>query len=294
MPSATNDEQDMPTMTARARATAKKRSGVSSKRASSKASVHPTAVVHPAAVLGEGVVIGPFSVVDERVTIGAGTRVGAHCVIEGLTTIGSECEIFTGAVIGSIPQDLKYRGEKSLLTIGDRNKIREYVTINPGTEGGGGKTAIGSDCLFMAYSHVAHDCIIGNHVIMANSAALAGHIIVEDRAIIGGLVGVHQFVRVGTLAFVGGCSRVAQDVPPYSTCVGYPAKVFGLNNEGLKRVGISNEAKRALHHVFKILFQSKLSMSHALEQASRETDSHAEVKHLVEFIRQSKRGVCRG
>lgn len=284
----------MPTMTARTRVTTKKRpSKHLPSRRLAKGLVHPTAVVHPEAVLGEGVVIGPYSVVDAHVTIGAGTRVGAHCVIEGFTTIGAECELFSGAVVGSIPQDLKYRGEKSLLVIGDRNKIREYVTINPGTEGGGGKTVIGSDCLFMAYSHVAHDCIIGDQVVMANSAALAGHIIVEDRAIIGGLVGVHQFVRIGRLAFVGGCSRVAQDVPPYSTCVGYPAKVFGLNNEGLKRVGISEEVKRALHHAFKILFQSKLSMSHALEQALREANSHAEVKHLIDFIRQSKRGVCR-
>ena len=153
--------------------------------------VHPTAIVHPKARLGDGVAVGPYTVIDEHVTIGAHTRIGAHCVIEGRTTIGSECQLFTGAVIGSIPQDLKYRGEESYLVIGDRNKIREYVTINPGTEGGGGKTVLGSDCLLMAYAHVAHDCLVGDHVIIANSAALAGHITVEDRAVIGGLVGIH-------------------------------------------------------------------------------------------------------
>ena len=255
--------------------------------------IHPTAIVHPKATLEPGVVVGPSSVIDAQVTIGPRTRIGAHCVIEGRTSLGADCEIFTGAVIGSIPQDLKYRGEESVLILGDRNKVREYVTINPGTAGGGGKTVIGSDCLFMAYAHVAHDCLIGDHVVMANSAALAGHITIEDRAIIGGLVGIHQFVRVGTLAFVGGCSRVAQDVPPFATCVGYPAKVFGLNSEGLKRAGVSSEAKRRLHHAFKILFHSKLSMSHALEQVAQDADRCPEVRHPLAFIRESKRGVCR-
>ena len=255
--------------------------------------IHPTAIVHSKAKLGEGVSVGPCSVIEERVTVGPRTKIGAHCVIEGRTTIGADCQIFTGAVIGSIPQDLKYRGEDSALLIGDRNKIREYVTINPGTVGGGGKTVIGSDCLLMAYAHVAHDCLIGNHVIIANSAALAGHITVEDHAIIGGLVGIHQFVRVGTLAFIGGCSRVVQDIPPYATCVGYPAKVFGLNNEGLRRVGISSDAKQRLHHAFRVLFHSKLSMTNALEQVAHDADHHPELQHLLTFIRQSKRGVCR-
>jgi len=255
--------------------------------------IHPTAIVHPKAKLGDGVVVGPYSIVEEHVTIGARTAIGAHCVLEGHTTIGEACQIFTGAVIGSIPQDLKYQGEGSVLIIGNRNKIREYVTMNPGTAGGGGKTVIGSDCLFMAYSHVAHDCLLGNHVVLANSAALAGHITVEDRASIGGLVGIHQFVRVGTLAFIGGCSRVAQDVPPYSICVGYPAKVFGLNSEGLKRAGVSAEAKQRLHHAFRVLFGSKLSMSHAVEQLAQDADHHPELTHLLTFIRESKRGVCR-
>ncbi len=255
--------------------------------------IHATAIVDPQAQLDEGVEIGPYSVIGANVRIGRGTKVGAHCVFEGFTTIGEECQFFTGAVIGSIPQDLKYQGEKSELIIGDRNRIREYVTINPGTKGGVGKTVIGSDCLLMAYAHVAHDCQVGSRVVIANSAALAGHIEVEDGAVVGGLVGIHQFVRVGTLAIIGGCSRVNQDVPPYSTCVGYPAAVFGLNSEGLRRAGVSTETKDALHKAFRLLFNSGLSMSHAIERVAQEVPPGPEVQHLLDFIRQSKRGVCR-
>ena len=255
--------------------------------------VHPTAIVDPQATLEEAVVVGPYTVIGPHVRVGAHTSLGAHCVLDGYTTVGAHCEIFTGAVIGSIPQDLKYEGEKSELLIGDRNRIREYVTINPGTKGGGGKTVIGSDCLLMAYSHVAHDCLIGNHVVIANSAALAGHIVIEDRAIVGGLVGIHQFVRVGRLAMVGGCSRVVQDVPPFSTCVGYPAKVFGVNAEGLRRAGHAPEVRDQLHRAFRILFHSGLAMPTAIEQVTRDVNHSPEVSHLLEFIRQSKRGVCR-
>ncbi len=255
--------------------------------------IHPTAIVDPQAVLGSGVSVGPYAVVEGHVTIGPRTQIGAHCVVEGHTTIGADCRIFTGAVIGSIPQDLKYHGEVTTLTLGDRNTIREYVTMNPGTTGGGGQTVLGSDCLLMAYAHVAHDCRIGDHVILANSAALAGHITIEDRAVIGGLVGIHQFVRVGRLAIVGGCSRVVQDIPPFATCVGSPATVFGLNLEGLKRAGISSEVKRQLHRAFKLLFHAQLSMRHALEQVIQGTDQSPELEHLLTFIRQSKRGICR-
>ncbi len=258
-----------------------------------KTVVHPTAIVHPKARLGAGVVVGPYAVITEHVTLGPRTTVGTHCVIEGRTTIGADCQLFTGAVIGSSPQDLKYHGEASTLTIGDRNQIREYVTINSGTEAGGKKTIIGSDGLFMAYAHVAHDCLVGNHVVLANSVALAGHIVLEDHTIIGGLVGIHQFVRVGTLAIVGRWSRVIQDIPPYATCVGYPAKVFGLNSEGLRRAGVSNETKQLLHHAFRVLFHSKLSMSHAIEQVAAGADHCPELQHLLAFIRDSKRGIAR-
>jgi len=255
--------------------------------------IHPTAIVDPEAVIAEGVEVGPYAVIGPHVRVGPRSKIGAHCVLEGYTTIGADCQIFTGAVIGSIPQDLKYTGEKSELIIGDRNRIREYVTINPGTKGGGGKTVIGSDCLLMAYAHVAHDCLIGNHIIIANSAALAGHILVEDGAVIGGLVGIHQFVRVGRLSIIGGCSRVVQDAPPYATCVGYPAQVFGLNNEGLRRAGVSADAKDRLHKAFRLLFHAGLSMSHAVEKVAQEVDHCPEVEHLLTFIRESKRGVCR-
>ena len=254
--------------------------------------IHPTAIVHPKAQFASGVVVGPYSVIDRQVVLGPRTRVGAHCVVEGRTTIGADCEIFTGAVIGSIPQDLKYHGEDSVLRIGDRNKIREYVTINPGTEGGGGETVIGSDGLFMAYAHVAHDCRVGDQVIIANSAALAGHVTVEDRVVIGGLVGLHQFVRVGMLAMIGGCSRVNQDIPPFSTCVGYPASVVSLNTEGLRRAGVSHEVRKQLHHAFKVLFHSGLSLTNALKELEGESAS-PELRHLLTFVRESKRGVTR-
>ena len=263
------------------------------RRPSANAAVHSTAVIHPNARLAPEVSVGPYAVIAEHVRVGPRTRIGAHCVLEGRTTIGADCEIFTGAVIGSIPQDLKYQGEESRLVIGDRNIVREYVTINPGTAGGGGKTAIGSNCLFMAYAHIAHDCIVGNHVVIANSAALAGHVIVEDRATIGGLVGIHQFARIGALAFIGGCSRVSQDVPPYAMVVGYPATVYGLNREGLKRANVSADVKKRLHRAFRTLFFSKLSMSHALAQAAQDADRCPEVQHLLTFIRESKRGVAR-
>ena len=274
-------------------AMATRAAAVSRRSPGGRARAHPTAIVHPNAKLGAGVVIGPYSVVEAHVSLGARTRVGAHCVLEGRTTIGEDCEIFTGAVIGSIPQDLKYRGEPSTLTIGDRNKIREYVTINPGTAGGGGRTTIGSDCLLMAYAHVAHDCTVGSHVIFANSVALAGHITVEDHAVVGGLVGIHQFVRVGRHAIIGGCSRVVQDIPPYSTCVGYPATVFGLNREGLRRAGVSPDVQRRLHHAFRVLFFSKLAMSHAVQEVAKDADHCAEIQHLLAFIRASKRGIPR-
>ena len=255
--------------------------------------VHPTAIVDPQAILGQDVQIGPYTVIGPNVRVGPSTTVGAHCVLEGYTTVGAQCEIFTGAVIGSIPQDLKFSGEKSELLIGDRNRIREYVTINPGTKGGGGKTVIGSDCLLMANAHVAHDCVIGDHVIIANSAALAGHIVVEEGAVIGGLVGIHQFVRVGRLAIIGGCSRVVQDIPPYSTCVGYPARVFGLNTEGLRRAEMPAEIRERLNQAFRVLFRSGLSMRNAVDQVGRDGHRCQEIDHLLDFIRQSKRGICR-
>ena len=258
-----------------------------------RANVHPTAIIHPGATLGDGVEVGPYAVIGEHVSLGRATRVGAHVVIDGHTTLGEENELFSGAVIGSAPQDLKYQGEPSQLVIGSRNRFREYVTINPGTQGGGSKTVIGDDNLIMAYAHVAHDCAVGNRCIIANNAALAGHITLEDRAVIGGLVGVHQFVRVGTLAIVGGCSKINQDVPPYAMCDGNPVKVYGLNVEGLRRHGVPPATRMLLKRAFRILFASGLSFSTAMERVARELPSTPELTHLLEFIRTSKRGVCR-
>ena len=258
---------------------------------SNKLNIHPTAIVHPKAEISPDVEIGPYSSIGAKVVLGEGVNVGASCVIEGRTTIGKNCRIFTGAVIGSEPQDLKYSNEETRLTIGENNTIREYVTINPGT-GEGGETRIGDTNLLMAYSHVAHDCSVGNSVVIANVGTLAGHVTIEDGAIIGGLVAIHQFTRIGTLAIIGGCSKVVQDVPPYSRCDGHPAKVYGLNRIGLERAGVAKESAVSLKRAFKLLFNSGLSTSHALEKIKEEVPQTKEVAHLMEFIRKSERGVC--
>ncbi len=254
--------------------------------------IHKTAIVHPNAKLANGVEIGPYAVIDEDVCIGESTHIGAHCLITGKTTIGSNCQIFTGAVVGSIPQDKKFNNDPGVsLTIGNNNIFREYVTVNLGTEDGGGKTSIGDDNLFMAYSHVAHDCHIGNGCVLANSCNLAGHVEMEDFSIIGGVTGVHQFVRIGRLAMVGGCSRVSQDIAPFSRCAGIPIKLYGLNIVGLKRSQMESAKIKKLNKVFKILFSSGLNRSNALTRVESEIDSCDEVKHLISFVRDSKRGV---
>jgi UDP-N-acetylglucosamine acyltransferase len=256
------------------------------------ANIQSTAQVAASAQLAEDVAVGHYTIIGPEVKIGPGTKIGDHCLITGDTTIGKNCQIFTGAVIGSIPQDLKYKGEKTKLFIGDNNIIREYVTINLGTVASN-KTVIGNNNLIMAYAHIAHDCVIGNNVILANVGTLAGHIIIEDRAILGGLAAVHQFVRIGTLAIVGGCSKVIQDIPPYSMCDGHPACVRSLNKVGLERAGISKEVKDNLKHAFKILFNSGLTIPHALKKVEADVQTLPEVTHLVNFIKGSERGVCR-
>lgn len=254
--------------------------------------IHSTAIVSEKAELAEDVVIGPFSVIGDNVSIGKGSKIGAHCIVEGFTKIGAFCEVFTGAVIGSRPQDLKYKGEKSSLEIGDNNIIREYCTFNPGT-GDGGRTTVGNNNLFMAYSHVAHDCIVGDKCVFANNATLAGHVEVEDEVVIGGLSAVHQFVRVGRLSIIGGCSKAVQDIPPYSTCDGHPARVHGLNIIGLKRRDCGKEIIRELNRAFKILFDSGLSVKHSLERIAQDIPPTAELAYLVDFVKKSERGICR-
>jgi len=252
--------------------------------------IHPTAIVAKEAKLAKNVSVGPYTLIGASVTIGEGTIIGSHCVIEGNTAIGSGCEIFTGAVLGSRPQDLKYKGEKVFLEIGDNNIIREYCTFNPGTEDGG-RTIAGNHNLFMAYAHIAHDCIVGNNCVIANNGTLAGHVTIEDRAIVGGLVAIHQFVKIGTLSIIGGCSKVVKDIPPYSTCDGHPAKVYGLNLVGLRRHNIRGDTLLELKSAFRILFNSGLSAKHALEKIEREVKQTAEVAYLVNFARNSQRGV---
>lgn len=252
--------------------------------------VHQTAVISKTAKLAGNVKIGPFSCVGDNVIIEEGTVIGAHVVVERNVAIGANCRVFTGAIIGSIPQDLKYKNEESFLKIGDNNIIREYCTFNVGT-GEGGKTVVGNNNLFMAYSHVAHDCLVGNECVIANSGTLAGHVEVEDKVVIGGLTAIHQFVRVGRLAIIGGCSKVVQDIPPYSTCDGHPAKVYGLNLVGLKRAGVSSETIRQLGKAFKLIFNSGRPFKSVLKDI--DAAGMPEMEHLVRFVGGSKRGVCR-
>jgi UDP-N-acetylglucosamine acyltransferase len=252
--------------------------------------VHPTAIISKKAKVAEDVDIGPFTVIEEGVNIDSGVKIGPYCHILGNTSLGENCRVFTGAVIGSPPQDLKYKGDKSYVMIGKDNIIREYVTINPGTKSGG-KTIIGDGNLLMAYVHIAHDCHIGNNIIIANLGTLAGHVIIEDGAIIGGLVAIHQFVRIGTLAIIGGCSKVVQDVPPYSTCDGHPVKIYGVNNVGLKRAGIDEKKRFEIKKALRIMFHSKLSLSHAIEKVKKELPPSKELTHLIEFVIHSKRGI---
>lgn len=254
--------------------------------------IHKTAIIDKKAKLADDCFVGPYTCIGRDVTIGSGTRIAQFCVIEGKTSIGKNCKIFTGAVIGSVPQDLKFKGEDTSLEIGDNNTIREYATINKGTKESG-TTKIGNNNLLMAYTHVAHDCLIGSDCIIANCGTLAGYVTLEDKVIIGGLVAIHQFVKVGTLAIVGGCSKVIKDVVPFSTADGHPVKIYGLNRIGLERAGISQDVRSQINKAFKILFKSGLSIPHALEKIETELENSSEIRHLIEFIKKSERGIAR-
>lgn len=253
--------------------------------------IHRTAIVAKGAQVDPDVEIGPYSVIGPKVKIGKATKIGSFCVIENDIEIGSGCQVFTGACLGGIPQDLKYSGAASSVVIGNGNIIREYVTVNLGTEEGS-KTSIGNSNLLMAYSHVAHDCRVGNNCIIANCGALAGHVTLEDRVVVGGLVAIHQFVRVGALSIIGGCSKVVTDIPPYSTCDGHPARFYGLNLVGLRRAGIGAVTIKDLKAAYKIFFQSGLGKTHALEEIRKSIKSTPEINHLIEFISSSSRGIC--
>jgi UDP-N-acetylglucosamine acyltransferase len=255
--------------------------------------IHPTALVDPRAELDHDVEVGPYSIVGPGVKIGRGTRIKSHAVIEGNTSIGEDNLIFQFATVGSVPQDLKYRGEDSRLVIGDRNTIREYVSLNPGTTGGGMMTRVGSHNLLMMYCHIAHDCLLGDHNIIANGATLGGHVVVEDYVIVGGLVGIHQFVKVGTSALLGAGSMVSKDVPPYCNATGDRARLKGLNLEGLKRRGFSREQIDAIKKAYRILFQSGLTAKAAVKKARKEIPGAAEAERLANFVENSRRGICR-
>jgi len=256
--------------------------------------IHPTAIVDQKSEVGEGVEIGPYSVIERGVSIGEGTRIGPHVIIREGTKIGKGCQVFQFASIGEAPQFLGYKGEKTFLQMGDRNIMREFVTLHRGTVKGGGRTVIGNDNYFMAYSHVAHDCQIGNEVVMANGASLGGHIVIENGAIIGGLAAIHQFCRVGTYAIIGGLTGVIMDIPPYTKAQGDRAKLFGLNTIGLKRANFSEETLKALKKAYRIIFRSGLTLAKAMKTIEDDDIFQIpEVKHLFQFIQHSKRGICR-
>jgi UDP-N-acetylglucosamine acyltransferase len=257
------------------------------------AKIHATAIVHPEAKLHDTVEVGPYAVIGAKVKIGAGTRVGPHAVIEGDTTIGQRNVVFQFASVGAVPQDLKYAGEPTRLEIGDENQIREFTTLHIGTAGGGGVTRIGNKNLFMAYSHVAHDCQVGSGCVLANSVAVAGHCEVGDHVILGGLSAVHQFTRIGQHAFIAGGSMVAMDVPPYCTAQGDRAELVGLNTVGLSRQGYSEEQLGRIKTAYKILFRSKLGLNEALAKLNAEYGNQPEIKLLLEFVQNSKRGITR-
>lgn len=255
--------------------------------------VHPTAVVDPRAELDHDVEVGPYCVVGAGVHIGKGSLLQSHVVVQGRTTLGEGNVVFPFASVGSTPQDLKYKGEHSELIIGNRNTIREYVSLNPGTSGGGMVTRVGDQNLLMMYCHIAHDCIVGNRNVVANGATLGGHVVIEDSVIVGGLVGIHQFVRIGTGAILGAGSMVSMDVPPYCNATGDRAELRGLNLEGLKRRGVDPSTISAIRKAYRIAFQSKLRIDEALNKIRQDIPAIPEVAKFVAFIADSRRGICR-
>lgn len=254
--------------------------------------IHPTAIVHPSAELGEDVEIGPYSIVGADVILGDRCRIRSHVVIDSGSRLGREVEVFSGAVLGSEPQDLKYAGEKTYLEVGNNTQIREFVTLNRGTTYHY-KTVIGSNCLIMAYAHVAHDCIIGNNVILANAVNMGGHVVIEDFVGIGGLTAIHQFVRIGQHSYVGGGLRVAKDVPPFVLAMGEPLRFGGTNYVGLSRKGFSDEQILRIKRAYRYIYRSNLALKEAIEKIEREFAGIKEIEAIVQFLRQCERGIIR-
>ncbi len=255
--------------------------------------IHATAMVDSQAELDDDVEVGPYSIIGPKVKIGKGTRIKSHVVVEGNTTLGEGNTIFQFATVGSIPQDLKYKGEDSQLIIGSHNTIREFASLNPGTEGGGMITRLGDHNLLMMHCHIAHDCMLGSYNVIANGATLGGHVGVDDYTIVGGLVGIHQFVRIGTGAILGAGSMVSKDVPPYCNATGDRAKLKGLNMEGLRRKKFGKERIDALKKTYRIIFQLGLKTEEAIRKVAREVTKTAEVQQMIRFIEGSEKGVCR-
>ncbi len=262
-------------------------------QAATTTGIDPRALVSPKALLGEGVSIGPFAVIGPDVVVGDRTSVGAHAVIEGPTRIGADNEIFPFASLGAAPQDKKYKGEPTELIIGDRNQIREFTTLNRGTVQGKGRTAVGSDCLIMAYAHIAHDCVIGDKVVLANAATMGGHVHIGNWAQLGGLAAVHQFCHIGEHAFVGGGSILSRDVPPYVMVAGNPALPKTVNAEGLKRRGFTAEQIRNIRNAYRILYRSGLLLADARARLLELAGAQPELSPFVQFIDDSQRSLVR-
>ena len=255
----------------------------------SNPNIHPSAIVHPGAQIAEGVIVGPYCTIGESVSLGANTVCHSHVNIQGLTTIGEDCQIYPFASLGTAPQDLKYNGEATRLVIGNNNKIREYVTMNTGTQQDRGVTTVGSNGLFMMGCHVAHDCVIKDNVILANSVAIGGHVTVGDHAIVGGNAAVHQFVRIGCYAMIGAMSMVANDVIPYAIVKGDRAKVHGLNLVGLKRSGFSRELIAELKSIYEALFNSGGLFADRLTKARTMSSNHEAVRVLLDFVTENSK-----
>jgi UDP-N-acetylglucosamine acyltransferase len=256
--------------------------------------IHETALVHPTAEVADGVEIGPYSIIGEHVKIGEGTQIGSHVFIDKWTHIGKGCQIYQYASLGAAPQHLRYNGEETYVIVGDNNIIREYVTIHRGTPFGNGKTVLGDENFIMAYAHVAHDCTLGNRIVMASYAALGGHVEIGDHAIIGGIVAIHQFVRIGTYAFIGGATALTRDIPPYVTASGMKVKFYGINVVNLQRNNVPAEVITGLRKAYKVLFRSHLTMEEAIKKVHEDpVYALPEVKHMVDFIQGTKRGVTR-
>ncbi|MBC2704361.1 acyl-ACP--UDP-N-acetylglucosamine O-acyltransferase [Desulfobacula sp.] len=255
--------------------------------------IHPTAIIDPLAEIDTNVTIGPYVIVKSDVCIGSGTTIGPYTTIEQYVNIGTDCQIFQYASIGGAPQDLKFHGEKTYLKIGRGSIIREFVTINRGTEFGGGLTELGEENYLMAYTHIAHDCKTGKQVILANNSTLGGHIIIGDNVTVGGLVAIHQFVQIGDFAYIGGKSAVVKDIPPYVIASGDRASLHGLNNVGLKRHKFSKSTLQQLKKAYRIVFRIGLTVKQATERVRAEVEQIPEVKNFIKFIVESDRGVTR-